>query len=171
VRQGKGRKDRVVPIGERALAWLARYVADVRPELLVDTQTIALFLTRHGQRYTPDGLTAMVRQRFDRAGIVKAGSCHLFRHTMATLMLEHGADVRFIQEILGHAELSTTQIYTHVSIVKLREVHDATHPGARLTRKATAQDAAPGTAHDAAGEDAHDTSAAQRCALERTRNT
>jgi integrase/recombinase XerD len=135
VRQGKGRKDRVVPIGERALAWVTRYVHEVRPQLLADPKTIALFLTLQGQSCAPDGLTAMVRERFNRAGIAKAGSCHLFRHTMATLMLENGADVRFIQEILGHAELSTTQIYTHVSILKLREVHDATHPAARLARR------------------------------------
>ena len=135
VRQGKGRKDRVVPIGERALAWIARYSVDVRPQLLADPKTIAIFLTIAGQPCTPDGLTQMVRERLDRAGIVKPGSCHLFRHTMATLMLENGADVRYIQEMLGHAELGTTQIYTHVSIAKLREVHDATHPGAKLERK------------------------------------
>ena len=67
-----------------------------------------------------------------RSGIGKAGACHLFRHTMATLMLEGGADVRFIQEMLGHANLQTTQIYTRVSIQKLKAIHDATHPGAKL---------------------------------------
>ena len=72
-----------------------------------------------------------------QAGIGKTGSCHLFRHTMATLMLENGADIRYIQAILGHAHLQATQIYTHVSIRKLKEVHAATHPAARLHRRVT----------------------------------
>jgi integrase/recombinase XerD len=135
VRQGKGRRDRVVPIGERALAWLQKYLEDVRPEWAIDPKTLALFLTQAGTPLGPDGVTVMVRKRLDRAEIHKTGSCHLFRHAMATLMLEHGADVRYIQEMLGHAELSTTQIYTHVSITKLREVHEATHPAAKLGRR------------------------------------
>jgi len=72
----------------------------------------------------------------EAAGVGKPGACHLFRHTMATLMLEGGADIRFIQQMLGHADISTTQIYTQVSIRKLREIHAATHPGARLLRLA-----------------------------------
>jgi integrase/recombinase XerD len=76
----------------------------------------------------------MVREYVDQAQINKRGSCHLFRHTMATLMLENGADIRFIQEMLGHAKLDTTQIYTQVSIRKLKEIHSATHP-ATLERK------------------------------------
>jgi integrase/recombinase XerD len=79
-----------------------------------------------------------LRDHIDAAGIGKSGSCHLFRHTMATLMLEAGADIRFIQAMLGHAELSTTQIYTQVSIVKLKEIHTMTHP-ARLQRVQAAQ--------------------------------
>jgi integrase/recombinase XerD len=75
-----------------------------------------------------------VRDYVIAAAIGKAGGCHLFRHTMATLMLEHGADIRFIQEMLGHARLDTTEIYTHVSIRKLKEIHEATHPGARAER-------------------------------------
>ncbi len=135
VRQGKGRKDRVVPIGERALAWVQAYVDKVRPQLLADPKTLALFVSVVGSALSADGLTSMVRTRLDRAQIAKKGSCHLFRHAMATQMLEHGADVRYIQEMLGHAELSTTQIYTHVSITKLCEVHDATHPAAKLARR------------------------------------
>ena len=76
----------------------------------------------------------MVRYYVDAAEIGKRGACHLFRHTMATIMLENGADVRFIQEMLGHAELSMTQIYTQVSIKKLKEIHSATHPSARVAR-------------------------------------
>ena len=87
-----------------------------------------LFLTNLGEAFTPNRLTQMAREYVDAANLGKTGACHLFRHTMATLMLENGADVRFIQEMLGHAELSTTQIYTQVSIRKLKEIHTATHP-------------------------------------------
>jgi integrase/recombinase XerD len=81
-------------------------------------------------------MSKLVRGYVERAGTGKHGACHLFRHTMATVMLENGADIRFIQQMLGHAELSTTQIYTHVSIKKLKEIHSVTHP-ARLERIST----------------------------------
>src|SRR5262249_55586968 len=76
-------------------------------------------------------LTAMARRYLDGAGITRPGACHLFRHTAATLMLEGGADIRYIQELLGHADLNTTQLYTHVSIAALKAVHERSHPGAR----------------------------------------
>ena len=88
----------------------------------------------------------------DRAGIGKRGACHLFRHTMATLMLENGADIRFIQQMLGHAELTTTQIYTQVSIRKLKEIHTATHPGAKLERTVAHDSTREAGAEDDAGE-------------------
>jgi integrase/recombinase XerD len=89
-------------------------------------------------------LTQLVREYVGRAAIGKRGACHLFRHTMATLMLEGGAGVRFIQEMLGHAKLETTQIYTQVSIRKLKEIYSATHPAARLARaKASPATSAP----------------------------
>jgi integrase/recombinase XerD len=135
VRQGKGRKDRVVPIGERALAWLQRYLDDSRPQLVADTHEHALFLNRFGQRFRSGGLGAIARRYIEAAGITKPGACHLFRHAMATQMLENGADIRYIQEMLGHENLGTTQIYTHVSIGKLQAVHAATHPAARLERR------------------------------------
>lgn len=135
VRQGKGRKDRVVPIGERALAWVQRYLDEARPELAADTHEHALFLNRFGQRFHHAGLGHMARRYIEAAGITKKGACHLFRHAMATQMLENGADVRYIQEMLGHANLDTTQIYTHVSIGKLQAVHAATHPAAKLERR------------------------------------
>lgn len=135
VRQGKGKKDRVVPIGERALAWLQRYLDASRTELVADTQEHALFLNRFGQRFHNAGLGHLVRRYIQAAGITKKGACHLFRHAMATQMLENGADVRYIQEMLGHANLDTTQIYTHVSIGKLQAVHAATHPAAKLQRR------------------------------------
>lgn len=141
VRQGKGKKDRVVPIGERALAWIDEYVTEVRPSLLVEPDEGFLFLTHLGDSFTPNRLTQLVREYVDKAQVGKRGACHLFRHTMATLMLDGGADVRFIQEMLGHARLETTQVYTQVSIRKLKEIHTATHPAARLAR-AKAQ---PGT--------------------------
>ncbi len=136
VRQGKGRKDRVVPIGERALAWVQRYLDEARPQLAADVRERALFLNRFGQPLGSNHLGAMARRYLNAAGIAKRGACHLFRHAMATQMLENGADIRYIQEMLGHENLDTTQIYTHVSIGKLQAVHAATHPAAKLERKA-----------------------------------
>ena len=134
VRQGKGKKDRMIPIGERALAWIERYLVEVRPSLLVgDKSGDTLFLNNHGRPFSLDCMTQLVRKYVTAADIGKHGSCHLFRHTMATLLLENGADIRYIQEMLGHAELETTQIYTLVSIRKLKEIHTASHP-ARMER-------------------------------------
>jgi integrase/recombinase XerD len=143
IRQGKGNKDRVIPIGERALAWVDKYRDQVRPELSLGHDDGTLFLTVQGQAFTPNRLSQLVRRQIDAANIGKRGSCHLFRHTMATLMLENGADVRFIQAMLGHAELSTTQIYTQVSIKMLKQIHSRTHP-ARLARQAGPEEPAPG---------------------------
>ena len=134
VRQGKGRKDRVVPIGERALAWVLKYLEEVRPRLALGEDDGRLFLGDAGEGLHADYLSQLTRRYMVAAGISKPGACHLFRHSMATAMLEGGADVRFVQEMLGHASLETTQIYTHVSIEKLKAVHAATHPAARLLR-------------------------------------
>jgi integrase/recombinase XerD len=134
IRQGKGKKDRIIPIGDRAAAWIERYLQEVRPSLLVgDTGRDVLFLTELGEPFTPNQLTKLVGDYVAKADIGKRGSCHLFRHTMATLMLENGSDIRFVQAMLGHARLDTTMIYTKVSIRKLKEIHTATHP-ARLKR-------------------------------------
>jgi len=133
IRQGKGRKDRMVPIGERALMWIDRYLEEVRPSFVREPDDQTIFLTNLFESFTPNRLTQLVRTYIDAADIGKRGSCHLFRHTCATLMLENGADIRFIQQMLGHAKLETTQIYTQVSIRKLKEIHAATHP-ARLER-------------------------------------
>jgi len=135
IRQGKGRKDRMVPIGERAVLWIDRYLEEVRPSLVREPDDQTIFLTNLFEPFTPNRLTQLVRTYIDAADIGKRGSCHLFRHTCATLMLENGADIRFIQQMLGHAKLETTQIYTQVSIRKLKEIHAATHP-ARLERDA-----------------------------------
>jgi integrase/recombinase XerD len=154
IRLGKGKKDRMIPIGERALGWIDRYQEEVRPDLVVGrdpTHLATLFLTHTGEPFTPNRLTQLVREYVQAAKLGKSGSCHLFRHTMATLMLENGADIRYIQAMLGHAELSTTQIYTQVSIRKLKEIHTATHPGkARAVRSTTAtttDDPAPTAEH------------------------
>ena len=88
-----------------------------------------MFLTTLGNAFHPCNLTALVRRYIVAAGITKKGSCHVLRHTAATLMLEGGADLRSIQSLLGHQHLNTTQIYTHVTIKRLREVHRRTHPG------------------------------------------
>ena len=136
IRQGKGKRDRMVPIGERACAWVEKYLADARPLLLMPPDARVLFLSQMGEALSPDHLTALVAQYVSASEIGKTGSCHLFRHAMATLMLEGGADVRHIQEILGHASLETTEIYTQVSIRRLQAVHASTHPGAKLKPRA-----------------------------------
>ena len=134
IRQGKGRKDRVIPVGDRALRWVEKYLLEVRPHLVGVPDDGTLFLTAQGEYFCRDRITTMVGEYVDKADIGKKGSCHMFRHTCATLMLEGGADIRFIQQMLGHAVLSTTEIYTQVSIRKLKEIHSATHP-AKLNRK------------------------------------
>lgn len=132
IRQGKGKKDRMIPIGERALHWIDRYISEIRPTLQRNPNEPALFLTHWGEPITPSSLTSLTRRYVEAAQIGKRGACHIFRHTCATLMLEGGADIRFIQAMLGHAELSTTEIYTHVAIHKLKAIHDQTHPAAKL---------------------------------------
>jgi integrase/recombinase XerD len=131
IRQGKGRKDRLVPLGARAKNWLRTYCDRARPALIAGRDEGTLFLTREGRPLETFMLTRDVRRYLIAAGIEKPGSCHLLRHTTATLMLEGGADIRFIQALLGHEKLETTTIYTKVSISKLIEVHAATHPGVR----------------------------------------
>ena len=132
IRQGKGKKDRMIPMGERAFSWVRRYLEEARPRLSLTPDDGLVFLTNVGLAFEPNRLTQLVRDYVDQADIGKTGSCHLFRHTCATLMLEGGADIRFIQQLLGHEKLETTQIYAQVSIRMLKEVHTRTHP-ARLT--------------------------------------
>ena len=131
VRAGKGGKDRVVPLGERAGAWLCRYVEQVRPGLVTRPEELALFVTHRGVRFDRLSLGQLVKEILIASGVrLRYGSCHLFRHTMATLMLEGGADIRYVQEMLGHLKLETTQIYTHVSIERLRSSYRQAHPRA-----------------------------------------
>ena len=128
VRQGKGKKDRVVPIGQRALSWVNKYLVDVRPNFVVDSGVANLFVTSKGRAVHPNQLSAQVKKYLLKVGITHRGACHLLRHSAATLMMEAGADLRSLQLFLGHARINTTQIYTHVSIQRLQEVHRRTHP-------------------------------------------
>ena len=138
IRQGKGKKDRMVPLGVRAFAWVGKYLEEGRPRLLGRVDDGTVFLSNAGLPLVTDYLSELVRGYIDRAEIGKRGSCHLFRHTCATLMLEGGADIRFIQQLLGHADVRTTQVYTQVSIRQLQEVHARTHP-AQLSPEAQAE--------------------------------
>jgi integrase/recombinase XerD len=129
IRQGKGRKDRVVPVGLRALAWVEKYIEDVRPLLAADPAEQALFVTGYGQAFNEEVLGRRVHRYMLQAGIVRdQAGAHLLRHTCATHMLEGGADIRFIQQLLGHEKLETTAIYTEVNIDQLQAVHARTHP-------------------------------------------
>jgi integrase/recombinase XerD len=132
VRSGKGAKDRYVPIGERALFWLRLYLNLTRPQFAKDREQERIFLSSVGTRLCQDWLSRRVRRYLAQAGIDKRGSCHLLRHTVATLMLEGGADIRYVAEMLGHTRLETTQRYTRVSIDRLRAVHAQAHPAAGL---------------------------------------
>jgi integrase/recombinase XerD len=127
VREGKGKKDRVVPIGARAVSWLRRWLNEVRP-VFAPLGEAALFLTEDGRPFQPQPFGHLVKRYLTAAGIRKQGACHLFRHTMATALLNGGCDVRVIQEMLGHAKLDTTALYTHVGIQHLKAAHAAHHP-------------------------------------------
>lgn len=131
VRHGKGRRQRYLPIAPRALRWIAAYLRRVRrlDRNMLDRRS-PLFAGRRGRPLSPSHLTDLTKTWMRRAGVHGDGACHLFRHAMATHMLDHGADVRFIQAMLGHADLSTTMRYTQVSIRGLAEVYRRTHPAA-----------------------------------------
>ncbi len=130
VRQGKGNKDRVVPVGERALEWLARYLEHARPVLARRFDSGYVFISNKGSALSKASLTEIAGKAIREDGLVdKPGACHVFRHTMATQMLENGADIRYIQAMLGHEKLETTQVYTRVAIGHLQKVHKKTHPG------------------------------------------
>ncbi len=126
VAHGKGDKDRIIPIGDRAIKWVKKYLQNVRPEYAIGDSDNYLFLNVFGQSIGLTWVSAIVTKYIKRTG--KTGSCHLFRHTMATLMLENGAGIRYVQMMLGHADIKTTQIYTQIHIQKLKEIHTATHP-------------------------------------------
>lgn len=150
VRHGKGGRERVVPLGERASAWLDKYLTEARSQLL-GADTTALFVNDYGEGVHAEFISGKVKRYMAFAGVDKLGSAHLLRHACATHMLEGGADIRFIQEMLGHANIETTEIYTHVSIDKLIAVHRATHPS-RLQRHRGDQTPVSGPSLDEARE-------------------
>ena len=129
IRSGKGDKDRVVPLSSRVAGLIRSYLLSVRPALIQGKDTGFLILNRWGARMNAHGIWAVVKRSVEQAGIRKNISTHTFRHTCATHMMKNGALVRHVQELLGHESLESTQIYTHVTINDLKEVHARCHPG------------------------------------------
>lgn len=125
---GKGGKDRLVPIGEEAMEWVNSYLDDVRQQILSKQQSDFLFVTNRGDAMTRQGFWYIIKRYARKAGIQKAISPHTLRHAFATHLLNHGADLRVVQLLLGHSDLSTTEIYTHVAIERLKQVHARCHP-------------------------------------------
>jgi integrase/recombinase XerD len=125
---GKGNKERIVPIGETALDCLRRYLGSARPGFLKGKTTSILFVNRSGNGLSRQGFWKIVRKYADKAGLQKKVHPHTFRHSFATHLLEGGADIRSVQVMLGHADISTTQIYTHVTTKRLKEIHKRYHP-------------------------------------------
>jgi integrase/recombinase XerD len=125
---GKGSKERLVPLGEEALAWIARYLGAARPALLAGRTSDDLFVTSRGRAMTRQMFWQLLRRYAARAGLRKAISPHTLRHAFATHLLNHGADLRVVQLLLGHSDISTTQIYTHVARERLKQLHAKHHP-------------------------------------------
>jgi integrase/recombinase XerD len=127
---GKGNKERVVPVGKMAVAALNRYLEAGRPKLVSPKSPANVFLTRRGTPFAAVTLWLHIKQRVRHAGVSRNITPHMLRHSFATHLLEHGADLRVIQELLGHANISTTEIYTHVTGNRLRDIHKKFHPRA-----------------------------------------
>jgi integrase/recombinase XerD len=127
---GKGRKERIVPVNQTAINWVERYLAKSRNHLLRRNQERSLFLNAHGGKLSRQGFFKILAQYAEKSGIKKEITPHMLRHSFATHLLENGADLRAVQEMLGHADISTTQIYTHLSKSRLREVYHQCHPRA-----------------------------------------
>jgi integrase/recombinase XerD len=125
---GKGNKERVVPVGKIAVEVLQRYLDAGRPKLVKPRSPATVFLTRRGTPFAHVTMWLRIKKRVRLAGIAKNITPHMLRHSFATHLLEHGADLRVIQEMLGHANISTTEIYTHVTGNRLRDVHRKFHP-------------------------------------------
>jgi integrase/recombinase XerD len=125
---GKGSKERLVPLGEEALAWIRRYLKEGRPELLAGRASDDFFVTARGAAMTRQMFWHLLRRYTLQAGLKKAISPHTLRHAFATHLLNHGADLRVVQLLLGHSDISTTQIYTHVARERLKQLHAKHHP-------------------------------------------
>jgi len=125
---GKGNKERLVPVGEEAMSWLDGYMNQARKVLLGEAQCDYLFVTSRKGAMTRQAFWHIIKRYAKKAGINKALSPHTLRHAFATHLLNHGADLRVVQLLLGHADLSTTQIYTHIARERLKEIHSRYHP-------------------------------------------
>ena len=127
---GKGHKERIVPVGDEAIKWINRYLEEARPKLLKQKRSNYLFLNFHGNNLTRQGVWKKLKPEVRKAGIQKNITPHTLRHSFATHILENGADLRIVQELLGHADISTTQIYTHLSNKQLADIYNRAHPRA-----------------------------------------
>jgi integrase/recombinase XerD len=125
---GKGSKERLVPLGEESLDWLRRYLAEGRTVLLAGKMSDALFVTARGEGMTRQMFWYLIKKHAKHGGLNKSLSPHTLRHAFATHLLNHGADLRVVQMLLGHADISTTQIYTHVARERLKALHAQHHP-------------------------------------------
>lgn len=125
---GKGNKERLIPVGEQAIDCLTQYLQNARHELLKNTTSSSLFLSSRGRAMSRQAFWQLIKRYSLQAGIKNHVSPHALRHAFATHLLNHGADLRVLQMLLGHADLSTTQIYTHVATARLQEIHQKHHP-------------------------------------------
>ena len=125
---GKGNRERMIPLGEEAVQWIQQFLQGPRVEILLERQTDFLFPTRRGDRMTRQAFWHIIKRYARKAGVSKDLSPHTLRHAFATHLLNHGADLRVVQMLLGHSDLSTTQIYTHVARERLKDVHSQHHP-------------------------------------------
>lgn len=125
---GKGGRERLVPIGDEAIDWLHHYLGEARPALLGERQSSAVFVTERGTPLTRQAFWYRIKHHACQAGLARLPSPHTLRHAFATHLLNHGADLRALQMLLGHADLSTTQIYTHVATARLKALHTEHHP-------------------------------------------
>jgi len=127
---GKGSKERIIPVGSIALEYLKEYLSSVRKQLLNGKESKKLFFNRQGNPMTRQGFWKIIKKYSKQAGIYKKITPHTLRHSFATHLLENGADLRAVQEMLGHADISTTQRYTHLTQNRIKQVYDKTHPRA-----------------------------------------